>query len=46
VIKGCARPRSRAVALFASLREPGLHVIRIRRALEVLQVTRNAGVRR
>ena len=38
MIEGRVRPRDRVVALLTSLREAGLHVIRIRRALEVLQV--------
>ncbi len=37
-----AHPRSRVVALRAGLREPGLHVVRIGGALEVLQVAAHA----
>jgi len=42
VIERRARPGRRVMALGAGLGEAGLHVIRIRRALEVLQVTANA----
>ena len=43
VIKSRARPRRRVVTLSTGLREAGLHVIRIRRALEVFQVAADAG---
>ena len=43
VIKGRITPVGRAVALLASLREVGLHVARIRRALEIGHVARDAG---
>ena len=43
VIEGGAGPRSGVVALLASLREAGTHVVRIRRALEVFQVAADAG---
>ena len=42
MVKTRARPRSRVVALRAGLREPGLHVVRLRRALEVFQVATDA----
>ncbi len=42
VIEGRACPRGRVVALGAGLREAGLHVIRLRRALEILQVAADA----
>ena len=42
VIKGRVVPRSRGVALLASLREPGLHVIGVRRGIEILDVARSA----
>jgi hypothetical protein len=41
VIEGCIRPRAGGVALGTSLREIRGHMVRVRRALEVLQVTRN-----
>jgi len=43
VIERRARPISGAVAQRAILREAGLHVVRIRSALIVLQVARGAG---
>ena len=43
VIEGGAGPRGRAVALLASLREAGLHMVRIRGALEIFQVAADAG---
>ena len=43
VVEGCVQPTRSAVALFAGLREIRRHVIRVRRALEILQVTRHAG---
>ena len=46
VIEGRARPRRRVVALRAGLREAGLHVVRLRRTLEILQVAADArGIR-
>src|SRR6266550_3698908 len=42
VIEGRARPRRRVVALRAGLREAGLHVVRLRRALEIFQMTADA----
>ena len=42
VIEGCVQPGAGAVALLASLREIRRDVIRIRRALEILQVTGHA----
>jgi hypothetical protein len=42
VIESRTVPRSRGVALLASGRETGLHVIGIRGALEILQVARTA----
>jgi len=42
VVEGCVPPRGSVVALLASLRELGLHVIGIGSALEVLKVTRHA----
>ena len=42
VIESGARPGSGGMALLASLREAGLHVIRIGRALEILQVAADA----
>ena len=45
VIKRGSVPSGRVVALFASLCEARLHVIRIRRALEVFQMARYAGIR-
>jgi hypothetical protein len=42
VIKGCIRPVARAVALLAGLRETRCDVVRIRRALEILQVATHA----
>ena len=43
VIKGTTTPIGRRVALVASLRETGLDVIRISRALEIFQVALHAG---
>ncbi len=43
VVEGRVEPRSCVVALVASLREIRGHVVRIRRALEILQVAGNAG---
>ena len=42
VIEGRVRPRDRVVALLTSLREAGLHVVRIRGSLEVLQMAVHA----
>ena len=42
VAEGCIQPTGRAVALLAGLWEVRRHVIRIRRALEILQVTAHA----
>ena len=42
MIKVRARPGSRVVALSASLREAGLHVVGLRRSLEILEVTADA----
>ena len=42
MVKRCLRPRSRVMALLASLRESRTHVIRIRRALEIFQVAIDA----
>jgi len=44
VVKGRIEPVGRAMALLTGLREVGLHVARIRRSLEVLQVAGDAGV--
>ena len=43
VVEGRIQPGSRVVALVAGLREVRRHVIRVRRSLEVFQVTGNAG---
>ena len=43
VIKGRVQPRTRVVALFATLREIRRHVVRICRPLIVLQMTTHAG---
>ena len=43
VIKACRLPGSGVVARLASLRESAAHMVRIGRALEILQVTRHAG---
>ena len=43
MVKRCRLPCSGVVARLASLRESAAHVIRIRRALEILQVTRHTG---
>ena len=43
VVEGRIQPGSRVVALVAGLREIRRHVIRVRRSLEVFQVTGNAG---
>ena len=43
VIEIRVRPRNRVMALLAGLREAGTDVIRIRRSLEILQVTVDAG---
>ncbi len=43
MVKGRARPGGGAVALLAGLREARGNVIRIRRALEILQVAADAG---
>ena len=46
MIKGRTQPRRRAVALLTGLRESGLHVVWLRRALKILQVAADArGVR-
>ena len=42
VIECCSRPRCGGVALLTRLRESRCHVVRIRRSLEVLQVTTDA----
>ena len=42
VIELCRLPRARVMAALASLRESLLHVVRIRRALEILQVAGDA----
>ena len=42
MIKGCIRPVAGAVALLTGLRETRRHVVRIRRALEILQVATHA----
>ena len=42
VVERCLRPRSRVVALLAGLGEARRHVIRIRRALKILQVAVHA----
>ena len=42
VIEGRVCPRRGVVALLTSLREAGLHVVRIRRSLEVLEVATDA----
>ena len=42
VVEDSAQPIGGAVALFAGLREPGLHVIRIGRALEIGQMALHA----
>ena len=43
VVEGRIQPGSRVVALVAGLREIRRHVIRVRRSLEVFQVTGHAG---
>ena len=43
VVEGRARPVCRAVALIAGLREVGRHVVRIGRALVILQMAGHAG---
>jgi len=43
VIKACACPRGRVVALLAGLRKSGLHMVGLRRALEIFQVAADAG---
>ena len=43
VIKGCSRPGNRVVTLLAGLGKAAADVIRVRRPLEIFQVTRNAG---
>lgn len=43
VVKRGSRPRGRGVALFARLRKARLHMVRVSRALEVLQVAGDAG---
>ena len=43
VVKGCRLPGSGVVARLASLRESAAHVVRIRGALEILQVTGHTG---
>ena len=43
MVKGCRLPCSGVVARLASLRESAAHVVRIRGALEIFQVTRHAG---
>ena len=45
VIKCCRHPRRGGVADLAGLRDPGRRVVRIRRALVILQVARDAGGR-
>ena len=42
VIKGRVIPRGRRVTLLTGLRESGLHVVRISRAVEILDVARSA----
>jgi len=42
VVKGRVRPRSRSVALLASLRHVGLHVVRLSGALEIFLVAADA----
>ena len=43
VVEGCLRPRRRVVTLLTGLRESRLHVIGIRRSLEILQMATDAG---
>jgi len=43
VIEAATRPIGRVVTILASLREARLHVVRIRGALEIFQVTGHAG---
>ena len=43
MVKGRICPGNRVVACLASLRKIGLHVVWIRRALEVFEVARHAG---
>ena len=45
MIKRCWHPRRGGVADFAGLRDPSRRVVRIRRALVILQVARDAGGR-
>jgi hypothetical protein len=42
MVESCIGPRARGVTLGAGLREIRTHVVRIRSALKVLQVTGNA----
>ena len=42
MVEGCVPPGRSVVAALASLRYPGLHMVGIGRALEVLQVTGHA----
>ena len=46
VVEVCAGPAAGVMALLAGLREARSHVVGIGGALEICQVTRNAGVRR
>ena len=46
VVKRCRLPSRSVVAHLAGLREPALHMVGIRRVLEVLQMTRHASRRR
>ena len=43
MVEGRTQPAAGVVALLATLREIRRHVIRIRRTLEIFQVTRHAG---
>lgn len=45
VIEACRDPRRRGVANIAGVRESGLHMVRVRCAIEIVEMTRNTRCR-